>query len=160
VNPLGGKQQHVDGYAQSIMGRIKDERVAAAGDGCRSQHWDEVYWGDALDVQRACIGMPEVPNDALHIKYVWDPEFGLSPSRKAEILGLKERAYWEAVGRAEFWIFARLSPAHEQVAEIVTNISRGALKKAAVSGMNRAHLISSPQLSLAALNRETLSLKR
>jgi hypothetical protein len=160
VNPLGGKQEHVDGYAESIMGRIKDERVAAAGDGARSQHWDEVYWGDALDVQRATVGMPEVPSDALHIKYVWDPEFGLSPRRKAEILGLKERAYWEAVGRAEFWIFARLSPAHEQVTEIITKISRGALKKASISAINRSHLLPSPELSFEALNRATISLKR
>jgi hypothetical protein len=159
VSPLGGKQQHVDGYAQSIMGRIKDERVAA-GDGCRSQHWDEVYWGDALDVQRASVGMPEMPNDALHVKYVWDPEFGLSPRQKAEILGLKERAYWEAVGRAEFWIFARLSPAHAQATETVIEISQDRLQTGLKEAKKSVHQITSPELSFKGLNRATVSLKR
>lgn len=160
VNPLGGKQQHVDGYADSFMGRIKDERVAAGSNGAYSQRWDEVFWGDGLDVQRAVAGMPEGPNDALHVKYVWDPEFNLSPRRKAEILGMKERAYWEAVGRAEFWIFARLDPAHDQVREIVTEISQGALKKATERAKKRVHLIALPELSFGALGRKPLSLKR
>ncbi len=106
----GKNDLHVDGYAESFMGRIQDERVAAGQPGAARQRWVEVFWGEGLDVQRAIVGMPSTPFDVLHLKYVWDPDFGLSWAARARVLGMKERAFWEALGRAEFWVYAKLDP--------------------------------------------------
>lgn len=150
---------HVDGYADSFMGRLMEDKMGA-GQGKRSQHWPEVMFGDALEVQRSLPGMPELPSDALHMHFVFDPEFGLTASKKAALIGLKERAYWEALGRAEFWIFARLEkPAQTQAANTVVEIPREPLQTVVKAATKTAHLIPLQQLPLEALQRSRLSLK-
>lgn len=103
--------------------------------------------------------MPVQPYDALHLKYVWDPTFGLTASRKAALLGMKERAYWEAVGRAEFWVFARLESAQAQTTAVVEKIIKEALRERVVSATNLTHRDKAPKLSFTALNRPKLTLK-
>lgn len=152
---------HVDGYADSFMGRLMEDKMGA-GQGKRSQHWPEVMYGDALEVQRAMPGMPELPSDALHMHFVFDPEWGLTARRKAALIGLKERAYWEALGRAEFWIYARLDPARTQTSETVIEIPQERLQNNSKSATKRAHEITSSEVSLnlSALNRPTIFVRR
>lgn len=153
--PTKGKNDlHVDGYAQSFMGRIQDERVAAGQPGASRQRWDEVYWGDALDVQRAIVGMPLNTYDALHLKYVWDPDFNLTWSARARIIGLKERVFWEAVGRAEFWIYARLEPA----SVVDLPLRRESVTKRVITATLAK--LSPADVNLAALNRSKLTVSR
>lgn len=163
INSEKQQRTHVDGYAESFMGRIKDERVAAGQTSGVRQHWDEVYWGEGLEVQRAIVGMPATPYDVLHLKYVWDPDFGLSWAARARVLELKERAFWEALGRAEFWVFARLeSTVHTQASETAIEISAGLLKKAPKTVRIVAHEITSSEVSLnfTALKRPKISVIR
>jgi hypothetical protein len=149
----GRNPTHVDGYSESFLGKIQDERVAAGQPGASSQRWDEVYWGDALDVQRALVKMPENAYDALHLKYVWDPDFGLSWSQKANLIGMKERVFWEAVGRAEFWVYARLEPG---VTTIDLSLRReSGTRRAITATINK---LSAADLNLAALNRRKLTI--
>lgn len=101
------KQRHVDGYAQSFLGRLLDERYAGRDPNVR-QHWPEVYWGEALDVQRGILGMAEGAFRALHLRYVFDPDFGLSARDKARLLRLSIAEYWRNVDRGETWIWAKL----------------------------------------------------
>jgi hypothetical protein len=103
----GAKRQHVDGYASSFLGRLLEERDGT-GQGARGQRWSEVLWGDALDVQRAIVGMSVTSYDVVHLHYVFDPEFGLTASAKAALLNISVRTYWTAVKIAEVWLWAKL----------------------------------------------------
>lgn len=151
---------NVDGYANSLVGRIRDERDGAS-QGQRNQYWPEVFWGDGLAVQRVIHGMPADPSDALHVKYVWDPRYKLRGEQKAALLGMSERAYWEAAGRAEFWVFARLDPsAQAQVVESIRKLKHQLLNSIPKMAQDGNHLIKAPEVSFAALNRSTLSLKQ
>lgn len=156
VNAENRARRHVDGYADSFMGRIKDERVAA-GYGRFAQHWEEVFWGDGLDVQRAIVGMPVSNYDALHLKYVWNPEFNLTWPQRAGLIGMKERVFWDAVGRAEFWIFARLDPS--VCADLL--LRRESVKSIRNTKISLSKVSLPPpkiDLDLAALNRAKLTL--
>lgn len=157
-----GKDWHgnVDGYAQSLLGRIRDEREGA-GQGQRAQHWAEVFWGDGLDVQRVLLGMPERSYCALHMQYVWDPEWGVTANRKARAMELSRAEYFNSVDRAETWIHARLEVRRpdSQMPRIVEEIVSEALQTAQAS-VTRAHPGGSvPALNLAALGRSPLRLK-
>lgn len=162
----GIRQVHIDGYSDSFMGALMEDREGA-GQGCVRQRWEEVYWGDGLEVLKALPGLPETPNDALHVRYVWNPECGLVARQKAALIGLKERAYWEAVGRAEYWIWARLegkNPAHTQVLDASEKIIQLPLRRAKSSGTHTTHTVcvpkvSVPQLNYAALKRSKLRLQ-
>lgn len=154
INSEKQQRTHVDGYAESFMGRIKDERVAAGQTSGVRQHWDEVYWGEGLEVQRAIVGMPATAYDVLHLKYVWDPDFGLSWAARAQVLGLKERAFWEALGRAEFWVFARLEPS----AEVSLPLRRESSTKTVITAT--LPKFSPADIDLSALNRGKISLSR
>jgi hypothetical protein len=145
---------HVDGYAESFMGRIQDERVAAGQPGASNQHWDEVFWGDSLDVQRAIVGMPEPTYDALHVKYVWDPEFNLTWAARAQLIGMKERVFWESVGRAEFWVYARLDPTAKP--DLPLRRESGQIR--AITATLKK--VSPPSIDLSALARAKLTLSR
>lgn len=150
---------NVDGYAQSLLGRIREERDGASQ--CMpSQRWPEVYWGAGLDVQRAMLGIPERPHAALTLHYVWNPEWGMTASQKARLIEISVRSYWDEVKRGEFWVFARLSSAHTEVREFTTEISQKDLLHAAERAINAAHALASPVLSFDALQRSTLSLKK
>jgi hypothetical protein len=154
---------NVDGYAQSLLGRIREERDGA-GQGTPSQKWPEVFWGAGLDVQRCLLGMPERQYAVLHFQYVWNPDWGVTAARKAEYIGLKRTEYFELVDRCETWIHARLdlrTSSDSQLVERVREIVAEALhlgcahdKKAQIGEVSPA---TRRELNLAALNRKTLS---
>lgn len=98
---------NIDGYAQSLLGRIRDERDGA-GYNVMAQKWAEVYRGDALEVQRAIQGIGEKRHAVLHLQYVWDPAWMVSISAKAKMLGVRRTEYFELRNRAETWIHAKL----------------------------------------------------
>lgn len=104
-----GRDYHgnIDGYAQSLLGRIRDEREGAS-QGVQSQKWPEVYRGDGLEVQRAIYGMPELGFEVLHFQYVWDPRWEITASQKAKILGIGRTEYFKRKDKAEVWVHARL----------------------------------------------------
>lgn len=159
-----GRDWHgnVDGYAQSLLGRIRDEREGA-GQGARVQRWPEVFWGGGLDVQRALLGMPERPYSVLHLHYVWDPEWNITAKRKARVLELNPDVYYDNLDRAETWLWARLEVRSDtQAAEAVTKVARDSLR-AALENVTKAQPratapCDSPDFS--ALNRKIVSLPR
>src|SRR5437868_4912748 len=112
IDRTGSKQRHVDGYAQSLLGRLVDERYGAGHRALmNAQVWTEVFSGDALSVQRTLPGMPEEAFITIHLRYVFDPDLGLTADQKAALIGLSVRGYWLALSRAEMWIWARLEGA-------------------------------------------------
>ncbi len=159
-----GKDWHgnIDGYAQSLLGRIREERDGASQ--CTpSQRWPEVYWGAGLDVQRCLMGMPERQHAVLHFQYVWNPEWGITADRKAKYIGVKRTEYFELVDRSETWIHARLEPASrsdsqlvEKVHEIVGEALRGRIDSV-TKAQARAKCHS--ELNLSALSRSKISLR-
>lgn len=105
---LGGDfHGNIDGYAQSLLGRIRDERDGAS-QGVQSQKWPEVYRGDGLEVQRAIQGIGESKHAVLHLQYVWDPEWEVTISQKARYLGVRRTEYFELRDRAETWVHAKM----------------------------------------------------
>lgn len=164
-----GKDWHgnIDGYAQSLLGRIREEREGA-GQGTPAQRWPEVFWGAGLDVQRCLMGMPERQFAVLHFQYVWNPEWGITAERKARLLSIGRTEYIALTGRAENWVFARLAPegrglADAQVAEQVTEIIRAALQtdrtQATKAHPGETPLAEAREINYAALNRKTLSMR-
>lgn len=155
--------KNVDGYAQSLLGRIREEREGA-GQGVRVQRWPEVYWGDGLEVQRSLLGMPETPYAVLHLHYVWDPEWNVTAGRKARCIGIERDVYYDHLDRAEFWIWSRLEAGtcrDTQIVEAVTKIVNEALREVSVSAIN--HQTSERcqrELNLTALNRPKISISR
>lgn len=155
-----GRDWHgnIDGYAQSLLGRIRDEREGA-GQGTAAQRWPEVFWGDGLDVQRAIVGMPEKPYAVLHLQFVFDPAFGLSIDRRARLLELKRTSYTDALENAEHFLLGRLGVEmlpDSQLTEHVNKIVLEALRTASVSGTKAQTSRKCPSLDLRALNRPTL----
>ena len=153
VNSKGQMCRHIDGYAESFMGRIVDERVAAGQPGAAGQRWPECFFGDGLEVQRAIIGMPESTHDAIHVKYVWDAAFNLSWAERAKLIGMKERVFWEAVGRAEFWVYARLEPA---AAVVDLPLRRESATKQTITA--KMPKLSPADINLAVLARSKLTI--
>ena len=159
-----GKDWHgnIDGYAQSLLGRIREEREGASQ--CTpSQRWPEVFWGAGLDVQRALLGMSEQQHAVLHFQYVWNPEWGVTADQKAGYLHVSRAQYSIYLGRAETWINARLDPKPRldaQLVEQVNEIVSEALQKAgqrATKAQSRERC--PPDVNLAALNRPKITLK-
>jgi len=162
-----GRDWHgnIDGYAQSLLGRIREEREGA-GQGTPTQRWPEVFWGSGLDVQRALMGMPERQFAVLHFQYVWNPEWGITVERKARYLGIKRTEYFGVVESAETWIHSRLDlrlGPDSQLVERVQEIVRAALRNGSDSDtkaqIGETPLAKAPALNLAALNRKTLSIR-
>lgn len=155
---------NVDGYAQSLLGRIRDERDGA-GQGVRTQHWPEVFWGEGLDVQRSLSGIAERQFGVLHAHYVWDPEWQVSVARKATLLELKRTEYFSLLEVGETWIHARLdvlAVPDSQLVEQVSEIVQKALQSGGGSAINSHTRQNSPppRLNLDALQRQQLTLKR
>lgn len=155
---------NIDGYAQSLLGRIRDEREGA-GQGTTSQRWPEVFFGDGLDVQRVMLGMSERPFAALHFQYVWNPDWNVTVPRKAGYLGIKRTEYFALVEQGETWIHARLQSDNvpdSQLVEQVHEIVREALSPHSASAIKRqtSHTCQRAELNLSALNRPKLSLSR
>jgi hypothetical protein len=162
LDSKGLRKVHVDGYAASFMGKLMEEREGA-GQGARRQHWDEVLWGDGLDVQRVIAGMPETAFMALHLRYVFDPEFGLTMEQKGRLIDMKLTAFKDAVRGGEWWIWARLTPGEAPTAQVVAligNIVCEALQTSAISTTNYQTGRATPELKLEALRRSKLSIAR
>lgn len=105
---------NVDGYSQSLLGRIRDEREGAGEQGAQSQHWPEVFWGIGLDVQRGIVGMREIPFSVLHLHYVWPSEWQLGIEKKAQMIGISKADYWRELENAETWAHAKLDSTSDQ----------------------------------------------
>lgn len=152
-----GKDWHgnPDGYAQSLLGRIRDEREGAA-QGIAVQRWPEVFWGDGLDVQRALTGLGERRHAALHFQYVWDPSFNVTIRQKCAYLEVKRTEYFALIERAEIWVHARLDRPDSQVVEQVQKIVQRALHNTSISATNSQTKRAGPQINLAALHRPIL----
>lgn len=155
---------NIDGYAQSLLGRIRDERDGI-GQGARNQHWPEVYFGDGLDVQRSTPGMLERPFAALHFQYVWNPDWNVTVAQKSRYLGIKRTEYFTLVEVAETWIFARLDTRavpDSQLVEQVNEIVRKALQSGPAAAINHQTRPSCQrvEVNLSALNRSKVSLSR
>lgn len=173
------RRRHVDGYANSFLGRLLREREGA-GQGAVCQFWAEVLWGDALDVQRNLPGMPLTCFDVLHLRYVFDPEFGLTANAKAALIDLPTRLYWVALERGELWLWSRLDrgaaaetggtqpPPEPNLSVSVTHThtaSAGIAKPRELifrspKRTKPAHPDNVPELSLRALRRPMLTLPR
>lgn len=108
----GKKQHHIDGYAESFLGKLLAERDGT-GQGARRQHWPECMWGEGLEVQRNLPGMPILCFDVIHLRHVFDPEFGLTIKALAALVSIEPRVFWSALEAAEWWVWARLQPAPE-----------------------------------------------
>jgi len=168
INRAGIKQRHVDGYSQSFLGRLVEERYGAGHRQLMgSQFWAEVFSGDALMVQRTLPGMPEEACVVVHLRYVFDPELGLTADDKAALLGLSVRGYWLALARAEMWIWARLDGGttehnveHVQVPAVEGKARGGDLQPGAKRATSSARTVRLPDLCLSALGRSTLHVAR
>lgn len=146
---------NIDGYAQSLLGRIRSERDGAS-QGQRNQHWPEVFLAEGLEVQRATKRMQERPYAALHFKYVWDPRWEVSAARKARMLNVSRTAYFEVVGKGESCILQALEGSPDsQVADRVHEIIREALSKHGPKAI-RAHTCRS-SLDFSPLERPILN---
>lgn len=148
---------NVDGYAQSLLGRIHDEREGAGEQGARNQFWPEVFWGIGLDVQRGIIGMRETPYCVLHLHYVWLPEWELTIEQKAISIGIKKADYWRELENAENWTHAKLDsasdwPQKEKPLHVVVKPANNLDQSANIAK------VSVPDVNLVALNREKLRL--
>jgi hypothetical protein len=156
-----GRDWHgnIDGYAQSLLGRIRDERDGAS-QGVRSQRWPEVFWGDGLAVQRKLNPMPERQFYAIHFQYVWDPDWNVTANRKARYMEVGRTEYFELVDRAETWVHASLEVEPDsQLTDAVQKIVRKALQTPVVSITNCQAGRNIPALNLEALGRTPLKLK-
>lgn len=165
INKDGSKGWHVDGYANSLLGRIRDEGDGAA-QGTISQHWPEVMWGDGLEVQRSLSGMHGNQHLVLHFHYVWDPDWNVTVMQKSDYMGIKRTEYFQLLENAETWVHARLASLGDrpdaQLVEKVGQIVRNALKSSeekAINSQTRQNS-SPPRLNLDALQRPRLALKR
>jgi hypothetical protein len=160
IDREGLKQRHVDGYAQCFLGRLQDEFRSAGF----VQRWREVFSGDALAVQRALPGISECPYLVLHLRYVFDVDFGLTAAQKAELIGVTTRTYWHGLRDAETWVHARLTAEHNTEASEVLDppqrISPSLLQSEVKRATTPANTHRVGDLCLAALARSTLTLER
>jgi hypothetical protein len=111
--------------------------------------------------------MPEEAFVVIHLRYVFDPELGLTADHKAALVGLSVRGYWMALSRAEMWIWARLDgapPEHNAEGAQVPGTEAKPLGGDLQSGTKRAtrpaQTVRLPDLCLSALGRPTLHLTR
>lgn len=153
---------NVDGYAQSLLGRIHEERDGT-WQGQRSQHWPEVFHGDGLEVQRSLLGMAERMFAVIHFQYVWDPEWGVTATQKATFLEIARSEYFEVVEKAEAFLHGRMESRaprpDSQIAEEITKLIQRVLQTATVT-VTTAPRLAEPCLNLPALQRPLLQLRR
>lgn len=159
INSEGKRVHHIDGYASSLLGRIREEREGA-GQSIISQKWDEVYWGDGLDVRRCLPGMPERPLAVLHLQYVWDPEFAITASRKAALLEMSLANYWSWLKNAEFWVFARLDRLDASNSEIPQENPEKVLQMPKNEVKRKTNTVTSPYVSFESLQRSKLTVSK
>lgn len=150
---------NIDGYAQSLLGRMRDEGDGASQGIPRAQSWPEVFSGDGLAVQLSLQGLGERRHAVLHFQYVWDPQWKVTVREKADYLGVRRREYFTLLSDAEIWVHARLDRAHSNLAEKMHQIVRDALRKPLDSDTRRQTQRAGPQLNLAALDRQVLKLR-
>ena len=149
---------NIDGYSQSLLGRIRDEREGAGEQGARSQHWPEVFWGAGLDVQRGIMGMREVPFCVLHLHYVWPAEWEIPIETKARMVGIVKAEYWRELENGENWTHAKLDSVSNCVPREKT--LRVVLQSATTSTQSATvRKVSVQSLKLEALNRPKITLR-
>jgi hypothetical protein len=149
---------NIDGYAQSLLGRIRDEREGAGEQGARSQYWPEVFWGVGLDVQRGIVGMRETPLHVIHLHYVWPAEWELTVDQKARSIGLKKADYWRELENGENWTHAKLDSVSD------CDRKENILRVVAESDTNRSQSVnvakvSSQTIDFAPLSRPKIAFK-
>jgi len=158
---------NVDGYANSLLGRIREEQIQTKGKSrlmpgeavARPVHqrWLEVFWGDGLEVQRGIAGMREVPYCILHLHYVFLPEWQLTVTQKAEYIGITKADYWRELENGENWTHAKLDSTtpclpNEKRLHLVVKSTTNRLQPVKLAK------VSPPKLNLGALNREKIAL--
>jgi hypothetical protein len=102
--------------------------------------------------------MPEIPYAVLHLHFVFDPEFGLSVTQKAALIGIKRTAYNEALGNAEHFVLAKLDGGlpDAQMKVIALKTITEALRTARISVTKAQTSRTCPSLNLQAMGRPTL----
>lgn len=97
----------------SVLGRIRDERIAAGeGDFRLRQKWPEVYKGDGLLVQVAIATLRELPRLTLTFYYVLQWPWRVRVEDQARELGVPKREYWRELQIGEAAIDAALQVMH------------------------------------------------
>jgi len=71
------------------------------------QHFPEVFEGEALVIWRALVGAPIEVFEVIHVHYLTPPP----THRRAAQLGLSERAYYNQLERAYFYLAGRIERA-------------------------------------------------
>lgn len=100
---------HVDGWAQSFAGKLREEGEGAT-EGYRRQRFDEVFVGAALDVRRAMEGVDEELNCAAHIHYVIPGPLKTKIHAYAETIGkeVSTRDHFLNIDRLHYYVAGRL----------------------------------------------------
>jgi hypothetical protein len=94
----------------SVLGRIRDERVAAGEGAVRiRQRWPEVYTGDGLVVQLIVATMPELPRLALTFHRVLRFPWHVPIAAQVAEIGIPRREYWRQLNAAEHRVDSALS---------------------------------------------------
>lgn len=159
-----GRDWHgnVDGYAQSLLGRIKEEREGASSSQV-NQRWPEVFTGDGLDVQRALLQckLKERPRIVMTFQYVWDPDWQVAAQKKAEIIGIDRATYFRDLNKAHRKIQTFLEcdsqshvPSHHSPRKIIVQMITQELQRSVTPAITRRI----PDLALNALGRSILKI--
>jgi hypothetical protein len=105
---------HFDGSAvRSFIEKMRAERDGANANQVR-QHFAEVLEGDALDIRRAAVGLPEYLSYLLDLHYVVPR--GFAPTKQkidamSELFPAKvkgKRGYYAGLDRLHTWIAGRI----------------------------------------------------
>lgn len=111
---------HEDGWPKSSVAAAAREGGITGGSGSSSQHFSEVYTGDAYVVWRALQGAPIEVREILHLHYV--VKFGergehLNPGAKARILGVSRAKYFIWLSEAQSYIAGRIDAVKAETTE-------------------------------------------
>lgn len=123
------------------------------------QFTEEGHTGDGLTVARALIGAPEALQTIAFTHYA---VIGFNAKDKAARLGITAPEYWRFIDRLHYWVAARISSPDVSLLDSASTCQlKGNLLRVVVkTAKTPRQVIRSPELSFAALRRETISLKR
>lgn len=131
------------------------------------QFTEEGHTGPGLQIAVAMRREPFAPEELQAIawlKYVvFVPSWydGSSDKYKSTRVGLSSTEYWRYIDRLHYWTASRLDAVGtDKSREIPQKIVPGGLKKVTITATNPRHKVQLPELSLTALQRSTLSIKR
>ena len=95
------------GAMRCTLGARRDLHAGARSPGRITQHFPEVFVGDALAVNLAVKRMPEKLREIMDIHYcIQQPR---AKAARAELMGLSARLYWDRVRRAKLYVEAYLA---------------------------------------------------